>query len=384
MLCDTSGFKNLLRTWGKVHFATCVFSEFLASLIFPVCFFFFFNICGTVVEENEKHREIEIRFLGTLWPISRLREVEISVRDTCHKTAGFHHVLLVSVVSWVSMESVIESVMLWYFWALHCIFDQKGLDICCLSPNFRAPRLPFYTTIYRKNEIWMPGGQGKKGVEISGGPVPASHFQPLRMSLTLKFAGASVKKTPLYFPTSASKWSPVPSRRYFAAFTWSENLKKCSLLPKTCWCPKGKSSLSENVSWFNNFCLKKQRQVSLHLSDLEMNWTSSFLVQSDKLAIVLHLLLAPVATVVKPAEHEVAHRLSPSPGAVSRCFPQNRRSTLCSVGGRTLLVFGEVHVILVFSKLLGLTTCEGSGALAKCHPDVPWTSAGFMLAERWM
>ena len=30
-----------------------------------------------------------------------------------------------------------------------------------------------------------------------------------------------------------------------------------------------------------------------------MNWTSSFL------AIVLHLLLAPVGTVVKPAEHEV-------------------------------------------------------------------------------
>ena len=59
-----------------------------------------------------------------------------------------------------------------------------------------------------------------------------------------------------------------------------------------------------------------------------MNWTSSFLVQSDKLATGLHLLLAPVGTVVKPAEHEVAHRLSPIPGAVSRCFPLNRRSTL--------------------------------------------------------
>ena len=72
----------------------------------------------------------------------------------------------------------------------------------------------------------------------------------------------------------------------------------------------------------------KTRQVSLYLSDLEMKWTSSFLVQSDKLAIVLHLLLAPVSTVVKPAEHEVAHRLNPSLGVVSRCFPQNRRSTL--------------------------------------------------------
>ena len=66
-----------------------------------------------------------------------------------------------------------------------------------------------------------------------------------------------------------------------------------------------------------------------------MNWTSSFLVQSDKLAIVPHLLLAPVGTVVKPQEHEVAHRLRPILGAVSRCFPLNRWSTLLSIGGRT-------------------------------------------------
>ena len=63
--------------------------------------------------------------------------------------------------------------------------------------------------------------------------------------------------------------------------------------------------------------LKTTRQVSLYLSDLEMSWASSFLVQSDKLVIVLHLLLAPVITVVKPAEHEVAHRLSPSPSGVA-------------------------------------------------------------------
>ena len=59
----------------------------------------------------------------------------------------------------------------------------------------------------------------------------------------------------------------------------------------------------------NYFCSKTTRQVSLYVSDLEMNWTSSFLVQSDKLAIVLRLLLAPVSTVVKPAVHEVAHCL---------------------------------------------------------------------------
>ena len=75
------------------------------------------------------------------------------------------------------------------------------------------------------------------------------------------------------------------------------------------------------------FGLETTRQVSLSLSDLEMNWTSSFLFQSDMLAIVLHLLLAPVGTVVKPAEHGVVRRLSPFPGA-SRCFPLSHRLTL--------------------------------------------------------
>ena len=66
-----------------------------------------------------------------------------------------------------------------------------------------------------------------------------------------------------------------------------------------------------------NSGLKTLRQVSLYLPDLEMNWTTSFLVQSVKLATVLHLLLAPVGTVVKPTEHEVVRRLSQIPGG--RC-----------------------------------------------------------------
>ena len=74
--------------------------------------------------------------------------------------------------------------------------------------------------------------------------------------------------------------------------------------------------------------LKTLRQVYLYLSDLEMNWTSSFVIQSDKLAIVQHLLLAPVGTVAKQAEHKVAHCLWPIPEAVSRCFPLNCTSTL--------------------------------------------------------
>ena len=69
--------------------------------------------------------------------------------------------------------------------------------------------------------------------------------------------------------------------------------------------------------------LKTVRPVSLCLSDLEVNWTSSSLVQSDKLVTVLHLLFAPVRTVVKPA-----HGLRPIPEAASRRFPLSHRLML--------------------------------------------------------
>ena len=77
-------------------------------------------------------------------------------------------------------------------------------------------------------------------------------------------------------------------------------------------------------------CVRTLRLVSLHFLGSEMSLTLSFFCRSDKLVLGLHLLLSPVSTAVKPAEHEVAHRLSliPIPGAVSRCFPQNRMSTL--------------------------------------------------------
>ena len=62
------------------------------------------------------------------------------------------------------------------------------------------------------------------------------------------------------------------------------------------------------------------RQVSQYLSDLEMNWTSSLIVQRGELAIVVHLVLAPVGTVVKPGDHEVPHRPSPLQGRCRDAF----------------------------------------------------------------
>ena len=46
-----------------------------------------------------------------------------------------------------------------------------------------------------------------------------------------------------------------------------------------------------------------------------------------------------------------------------------------------LTVSGEVLVILVFSKLLGLITCKGSGLSQSATQLWPQISAGFVLAE---
>ena len=69
-------------------------------------------------------------------------------------------------------------------------------------------------------------------------------------------------------------------------------------------------------------------------SDLEMTWTSSFLVQSDKLVIVLHLLLSPAGAVVKSAEHEVVRHRSPVP-VTSRCFLPSHGLKVETTGCRT-------------------------------------------------
>ena len=45
------------------------------------------------------------------------------------------------------------------------IFDQKGSEFVVSNPNFE---LSIYTTIYRTNEIRMPGTQGKRELDISG------------------------------------------------------------------------------------------------------------------------------------------------------------------------------------------------------------------------
>ena len=67
--------------------------------------------------------------------------------------------------------------------------------------------------------------------------------------------------------------------------------------------PKNMLMSCKKIHLYLKMCLDSTfsgLKVSLYLCDLEMNWTASVLVQSDKLAIVLHLLLTRVSTVVKP------------------------------------------------------------------------------------
>ena len=74
------------------------------------------------------------------------------------------------------------------------------------------------------------------------------------------------------------------------------------------------------------FGLRSTQRVSPYLPDLVMDWTSCFLVQSDKVAIVPHLLLAPKGTVVKSQQiTKFAHRPSPIQEGASQGSEQNRK-----------------------------------------------------------
>ena len=120
------------------------------------------------------------------------------------------------------------------------------------------------------------------------------------------------------------------------------------------------TSLSEHATIF--FFLNTTRRVSPYSSDLEMNLTSSFLLQSDELAIGPHLLVAPACTVVKPAEHEFAHLLSPTQEGASG------KTKLFSVCGRITAWHEKPRVLqdpcfdkmLVFTEILVSARCLGS------------------------
>ena len=156
MLFDPSCFKNLLLTEGKVHITKCICFEILGPLIFAL----FSSIRGTVVEENEKTQGDRNQVFGTPWPILRLREVEISVRDMCHKTAGFATCCL-------------------SLWCRRCLWRVSWIRSCCHIFNtrrhfwskgariFSHPNVEFspsiLSTIDRNSEIWMPRTLGKKG-----------------------------------------------------------------------------------------------------------------------------------------------------------------------------------------------------------------------------
>ena len=76
------------------------------------------------------------------------------------QNSRFCHVLSFSVVPSVSVESVMESVMLSYFWHQTAFLIERGSKI--FHPNVEfSPS--FFSTIDRNSEIWMPRTLEKKG-----------------------------------------------------------------------------------------------------------------------------------------------------------------------------------------------------------------------------
>ena len=186
----------------------------------------------------------------------------------------------------------------------------------------------------------MPGAQGKKALKFQG-PRSCRPLPTAENEFAAEVRWCKCQETPLEIPSS---WVQILLQQASDLQCHQEDISQ-HLPGQRIWrkvrCSQKPVDVSrENLLYRNTFLDSTFFAWKTATSFTVQNgsWHEldiKFLVQSDQLAIVLHFLLAPVASVVKPAEHEDAHRLSPSPGAVSRCFPQNRRSTLCSVGGRT-------------------------------------------------
>ena len=154
-------------------------------------------------------------------------------------------------------------------------------------------------------------------------------FQSLSRSLLLKLIDTIVKRFHLVFllhkfrPCVIKQMILVTIKKRFCNFRWISNS-----LPK-----KHYSRNRFSIRYFGLFwktcsdsihCrMKTVHHVALKRQDLEKNLTSSFLVLSEKLVFVVHVLLAsehflhqvsPILryTMVKPASYEVVRLRGPS------------------------------------------------------------------------
>ena len=110
-------------------------------------------------------------------------------------------------------------------------------------------------------------------------------FQPLWKSLPLKFANASVKSLqfPFLLHEFRSRFSKhvisITIKKRFRSIYRIRESEERFVAPKKTVDVIRENLLHRKMFLDSNYlCLKTKRQVSLYLSDAEMNWTSSFLV----------------------------------------------------------------------------------------------------------
>ena len=96
----TGRIKRCRRGW--------ISRQILGLLLFALCFL---PPAARSLKRTKKTQEERNQGFRTLGPFLRLRRSKF-LFGICHKIAGIYHVLSVSVVPSVSVESVIESVML--------------------------------------------------------------------------------------------------------------------------------------------------------------------------------------------------------------------------------------------------------------------------------
>ena len=170
--------------------------------------------------------------------------------------------------------------------------------------------------------------------------IHAIQFQTIGMSLSLKYTNGSIKginftfllqdfrfrfceqMISLFFKNLSRSFFRIREPDEWFPFSLNRLMRKCRLCRKMCL----------DSTFFH---VRTLLQVSLHLFGSEMNWTLSFLDETDELVIGRHLLLSPVSTALKPAYSVFAHRPNPIQEGESQCSQLTHKSTSYSVCGRT-------------------------------------------------
>ena len=137
-----------------------------------------------------------------------------------------------------------------------------SISKCSLSlswPVLPVVELALFEILHIRNvHPPIPTAENKFAAEVHNASVQRFHFAFLLHEFRYRFSKQVIS---------------VPKKKRFRNICWVRESEVRFVAPKTSWCLKGKSSLSENVSWFNLFLLENNATGRFPCTYLILRWT---------------------------------------------------------------------------------------------------------------